>query len=83
MRRTAIDYALFMQALVEVRYRNVDRIRLVQDNLNTHTPGSFYQAFVPQEAFALAQKFRGFQPRSDVYISRPVILPALDRYAHL
>lgn len=57
MRRTAIDYALFMQALVEARYRNVDRIRLVQDNLNTHTPGSFYQAFVPQEAFALAQKF--------------------------
>jgi tRNA(fMet)-specific endonuclease VapC len=25
----------------------------------------------------------GFQPSSDVYLSRPVILPALDRYAHL
>jgi hypothetical protein len=57
MRRTAIDYALFMQELVEAHYRNVDRIRLVQDNLTTHTPGSFYQAFAPQEAFALAQKF--------------------------
>jgi DDE superfamily endonuclease len=57
MRRTAIDYALFMQELVEAHYRNGDRIRLVQDNLTTHTPGSFYQAFAPQEAFALAQKF--------------------------
>jgi hypothetical protein len=30
---------------------------LVQDNLNTHTPGSFYEAFTPDEAFQLAQKF--------------------------
>jgi hypothetical protein len=57
MRRTAIDYALFMQALIETRYRGIDRIRLVQDNLNTHTPGSFYQALAPQEAFERAQKF--------------------------
>ena len=57
MRRTAIDYASFMQELSETRYRGIDRIRLVQDNLNTHTPGSFYQALAPQEAFDLAQKF--------------------------
>jgi hypothetical protein len=57
MRRTAIDYASFMQELIETRYRGIDRIRLVQDNLNTHTPGSFYQALAPQEAFDLAQKF--------------------------
>jgi hypothetical protein len=56
-RRTAIDYASFMQELIETRYRGIDRIRLVQDNLNTHTPGSFYQALAPQEAFELAQKF--------------------------
>lgn len=57
MRRTAIDYASFMQALIDTHYRGIERIRLVQDNLNTHTPGSFYQALAPQEAFDLAQKF--------------------------
>ena len=56
-RRTAIDYAQFMKELVETHYPLVDRIRLVQDNLNTHTPGSFYEAFEPQTAFALGQKF--------------------------
>jgi hypothetical protein len=55
--RTAADYSHFMKALVAARYRAVDRIRLVQDNLNTHTPGSFYTAFSPHEAFTLAQKF--------------------------
>ena len=56
-RRTAVDYALFMQELVEKYDPVIDRIRLVQDNLNTHTPGSFYSAFPPQEAFEFAQKF--------------------------
>ena len=55
--RTAIDYAHFMKELVETYYPAVDAIRLVQDNLNTHTPGSFYYAFAPNEGFALAQKF--------------------------
>jgi DDE superfamily endonuclease len=32
-------------------------IRLVQDTLNTHTPGSFYEVLPPAQAFALAQKF--------------------------
>lgn len=57
MRRTAIDYASFMQELIETHYRGVDRIRLVQDNLNTHTPGSLYYVLPPQAAFELAQKF--------------------------
>jgi hypothetical protein len=55
--RTAIDYSQFMKALVEARYQTIDRIRLVQDNLNTHTPGSFYTTFSPQEAFELGKKF--------------------------
>jgi hypothetical protein len=57
MRRTAIDYASFMHELIKTHYRGIERIRLVQDNLNTHTPGSFYHALAPQEAFELAQKF--------------------------
>jgi len=56
-RRTAIDYAQFMQNLVQKHYQHVEYIRLVQDNLNTHTPGSFYEVLEPEEAFALSQQF--------------------------
>lgn len=57
-RRTKVDYAEFMKALTELpRYANVKQFRLVQDNLNTHTPGSFYQAFEPDEAWQLKHRF--------------------------
>jgi hypothetical protein len=55
-RRTKQDYAEFMQALA-AQYPQAIKIRVVQDNLNTHSPGSFYQAFTPEVAFALAQRF--------------------------
>jgi hypothetical protein len=56
--RTKVDYAEFMKAFVELpRYANVKQFRLVQDNLNTHTAGSFYQAFDPEEARQLKQRF--------------------------
>jgi DDE superfamily endonuclease len=42
-RRTAVDYAAFMQQLIQKHYAHVECIRLVQDNLNTHTPGSWYE----------------------------------------
>ena len=38
-------------------YSHVESIRLVQDNLNTHTPGSFYEVLDPEEAFHLSQRF--------------------------
>lgn len=56
-RRTAVDYAAFMQSLLARHYPQVEAIRLVQDNLNTHTPGAFYEVLPPAEAFALAQRF--------------------------
>jgi DDE superfamily endonuclease len=56
-RRTAVDYAQFMQTLVQRYYPTADCIRLVQDNLNTHTPGAFYQVLPPGQAFEFAQKF--------------------------
>lgn len=56
-RRTAQDYAEFMQTVLAQHYPEVAAIRLVQDNLNTHTPGSFYEVLPPAEAFALAQRF--------------------------
>jgi DDE superfamily endonuclease len=56
-RRTKVDYAQFMKELVEKHYPDVECIRLVQDNLNTHCGGSFYEAFSAREAFVLAKKF--------------------------
>jgi hypothetical protein len=56
-RRTKKDYAEFMKALA-ASYPEADKIVLVQDNLNTHNPSSFYEAFPAAEAFALAQRFK-------------------------
>ena len=56
-RRTAVDYAEFMQNLLAKHYAHVSSIRLVQDNLNTHTPGSFYQVLPASAAFELSQRF--------------------------
>jgi len=55
-RRTKKDYAAFMKYVAK-HYRQAEQIVIVQDNLNTHNPGAFYEAFSPQEAFALAQRF--------------------------
>ena len=49
--RTAVDYAQFMHNLIEKPYRHIAYIRLVQDTLNTHPPGSFYEILPPAEAF--------------------------------
>ena len=55
-RRTAEDYTRFMQR-VAAHYPEAERIRLVQDNLNTHTGASFYKVLPAGEAFRLAQRF--------------------------
>lgn len=50
------EYALFLKELA-ARYPEAEKIRLVQDNLNTHNTSSLYETFVAEEAFALAQRF--------------------------
>jgi hypothetical protein len=55
-RRTRIDWAHCIQELVDVHYPDAEKIVLVQDNLNTHTPASLYEAFPPAEARRLADK---------------------------
>ena len=55
-RRTKIDWAQAIRELVDVHYPDADRIVLVMDNLNTHTPASLYEAFPPAEAKRLADK---------------------------
>jgi transposase len=56
--RTKQDYACFMKELADVHYPEVEQIVLIQDNLNTHNPGSFYATFSAEEAFALAERFQ-------------------------
>jgi hypothetical protein len=48
--RTKIDYAHTMRYLVDVLFPQADVVVIVQDNLNTHTPASLYEAFEPAEA---------------------------------
>jgi hypothetical protein len=55
-RRTRIDWAQCIKDLLDVHYPDAERIVLVQDNLNTHTPASLYQAFAPAEAKRLADR---------------------------
>ena len=55
-RRTRIDWAHCIRDLVDVHHPDAERIVLVQDNLNTHTTASLYQAFEPAEAKRLADR---------------------------
>ena len=48
--RTMQDWAKAIQQLVDVHYASARKIRLVLDNLNTHTGASLYAAFAPVEA---------------------------------
>lgn len=68
-RRTRVDYADFMKTLA-LRYPEAETILLVQDNLNTHTAGSFYEALPPEEAFKLAMRFEfHFTPRKGSWLN--------------
>ncbi len=55
-RRTRRDYAECVRELVDVYYPRVEKIRLVQDNLNTHDGASLDEAFRPAEARRLLDK---------------------------
>jgi uncharacterized coiled-coil protein SlyX len=54
--RTRADYCRFAQE-VAGQWSSAERIVLVQDNLNTHNAGSFYENLPPSEAFELARRF--------------------------
>jgi len=54
--RTKKDWALFMQEILEEQYPDARKVVLVMDNLNTHTPASFYEVFPPEQAKALVDR---------------------------
>ena len=55
-RRTKVDFAQCMKELVDVHFPSAEVIRVVLDNLNTHTPGALYEAFEPKEARRILRK---------------------------
>ena len=55
-RRTRLDFAHCIKELVDVHYPDAERIVLVMDNLNTHSPASLYATFPPDEAKRLADR---------------------------
>jgi hypothetical protein len=55
-RRTTQDFAHCMKDLVDVYYPDAQVIRVVLDNLNTHTPAALYEAFEPAEARRIVRK---------------------------
>jgi hypothetical protein len=78
-RRTKGDYAEFIRDVNE--HWSGERICLVQDNLNTHTPGSFYEIFNAEQAFALAERFElHYTPKKGSWLNMAEIeISALSR----
>lgn len=54
--RTAQDWAVQVRHVMKERYAAAERVTLVMDNLNTHGPASFYEAFSPAEARRLVER---------------------------
>jgi hypothetical protein len=54
--RTRIEFAAFLKDLVDVHFPQATVIRLVCDNLNTHTPAALYAAYQPDEARRIAAR---------------------------
>jgi len=69
VRRTKREYALFCQALAAA-YPEAVKIRLVQDNLNTHDTSAFYENLPADQALALAKRFEFyFTPKSASWLN--------------
>jgi len=54
--RTKVDWAEEMMRLLDTRYEKAEKVILVCDNLNTHTPGAFYKAFGPARAREIVRR---------------------------
>ena len=69
-RRTKQDYAQFMEWLAKEHYQHVEQVELVQDNLNTHSYGSFYEHLPAAQARELTRKFNfHFTPKHGSWLN--------------
>jgi hypothetical protein len=80
-RRTKKDGAACVRDLVDEMYPQAQRVVLVMDNLNTHTPASLYQAFPPAEAKRIADRLEiHYTPKHGSWLNMAEIeLSILDR----
>ena len=79
--RRRIEWAQFISSLIRGRYRRAKKLILVMDQLNTHSPASFYEAFPPREAQWLANKIEiHYTPKHGSWLNMAEIeLSALSR----
>jgi transposase len=69
-RRTKYDFAWQMKELVDVHFPKAIKIRVVMDNLNTHTKAALYEAFVPSEAKRIADRLEfHFTPKHGSWLN--------------
>ncbi len=68
--RTKKDWAWWIKKMLDERYPDAIRIRLILDNLNTHCPASLYEVFPPQEARRLAERIEiHYTPRHGSWLN--------------
>ncbi|MCA9068520.1 MAG: IS630 family transposase, partial [Planctomycetaceae bacterium] len=73
-RRTMIDWAFCIRELLDVHYPKAKAVRLVLDNLNTHTGASLYEAFSPSEARRLLSRLEfHYTPKHGSWLNRAEI----------
>jgi DDE superfamily endonuclease len=71
-RRTAVDFAEAMRRLVDVLYPDAVMIRVVLDNLNTHTGAALYEAFAPAEARRILRRLElHYTPKHGSWLNLP------------
>jgi len=69
-RRTKVDWAHNIKWLLDEQYPDAEKVFLVEDNLNTHSLSSLYEAFPPAEAFRLAQRLEmHFTPKHGSWLN--------------
>jgi hypothetical protein len=69
-RKARLDYAEVLRTLADESFPQAERIVLVQDNLNTHSPASLYEAFAPAEARRIMERFEfHFTPKHGSWLN--------------
>jgi hypothetical protein len=68
--RTAADFAHCMKDLVDLHFPDAEVVRVILDNLNTHTPASLYEAFAPAEARRILKRLEfHFTPKHGSWLN--------------
>lgn len=69
-KRRKVEWATVMKQVSDVLYPHAEKIVVVLDNLNTHTPSAFYETFAPEEARRLVQRFEfHFTPKHGSWLN--------------